>query len=1015
MAFERTVCFSSFRLDLPNQQLWGGAEPVRLRPKTFAVLRYLVEHAGRLVTRDDLVRAVWPDTRGAEKGPKRCILELRTALGDRADDPQFIETVGRLGYRLIAPLATTAPARSPETQGHSLGVPEPSTRPPVPNLVGRELQLAKLHRWLEETLSGQRRVVFVTGEPGIGKTSVVETFLHQVETGRRPRLEADDPWVGCGQCIEHYGEGEAYLPVLEALGPLAARPGNTVLLDLLRRYAPSWLAQLPSLVSEAELETLQHRMQGATPQRMLREIANVISALTARVPLILVIEDLHWSDYSTLDFLSSVTQGRDPARLLLIATYRSTDMASHHPLRPVTQELLSHGQARELPLAGITSTAVEQYLDTRFPQHLFPANFAPLLHLWTEGNPLFLVNLVEDLVAQELLSQKGGLWTLRIPAETIVARVPENSRRLIEKQMARLAPEIQPLLEAASIAGAEFAAELVASALGADAERIEERCEELARHELFLRRVGMEEWPDGTRTASYGFRHTVYQQLWSERVPTQRRQRFHLRIGERQEQSYGSRAGEIAAELAIHFGEGRDYRRAARYHHRAAENALQRSAHREAIDHLSKGLEMVVKLPETPERSQQELALQIVLGVPLTATMGYAAPEVEQAYSRALELSEQVRETSPIVQALLGLWVFYFVRAELDTARRLAERCLQQAQQGQTADFGFDAHNALGDTLLWLGELTSAREHLERGLSLRDPRRDRSYVFYDVTNPEVGCLSHLAWALWYLGYPDQALKRSDEALALARRLAHPYSLGYALNFAAALHCFRREARQTRERAETTLTLSGEQGFPLWLAMGTILRSWARVEQGEGEEGLPQIQQGLAAFQAIGAGLGRTAFLALLAESYGRAGQADEGLRVLTEALAVAERNGERLYEAEIHRLRGELTLHLKDGARSPGTGPHGKASPLKSQLSRTLGREVEGYFVKAIAVARAQQAKSWELRAAVSLSRLWRRQGRIAEAHALLSPLYGWFTEGFDTPDLREANNLLHELSQELR
>jgi predicted ATPase len=438
---------------------------------------------------------------------------------------------------------------------------------------------------------------------------------------------------------------------------------------------------------------------------------------------------------------------------------------------------------------------------------------------------------------------------------------------------------------------------------------------------------------------------------------------------------------------------------------------LQRSAHRETIDHLTKGLELLKTLPDTPERTQQELRLQIVLGVPLTATKGYAAPEVERVYTRALELCQQGRETSQTVQALLGLWVFYFVRAELQTAHRLGERCLHQAQNVQAADLLLDAHNTLGDTLFWLGELGSAREHLEQSLALHDPRRHHSYVFYDVTDPGVGSLCHLAWALWYLGYPDQALKRSHEALTLAQGLSHPYSLSFALNFAAALHCFCREERLTQERAEAAMTLSTEQGFPLWLAMGTILRGWALAEQGQGEEGMAQICEGLAAFQAIGAALGRSAFLALLAEACGKTGQAEEGLRVLAEALAVVDKNGERLYEAEIHRLKGELTLQKAARGWRLKTGPLAtQASSLKPQVSKEVEQEVVGYFLKAMEIAQRQQAKSLELRAAMSLSRLWQHQGKKDEAHQLLAEIYGWFTEGFDTKDLQEAKRLLGEL-----
>ena len=322
----------------------------------------------------------------------------------------------------------------------------------------------------------------------------------------------------------------------------------------------------------------------------------------------------------------------------------------------------------------------------------------------------------------------------------------------------------------------------------------------------------------------------------------------------------------------MHFDKGRDHERAVEYRYRAAQNALQRSAHREAIDHLMKGLQLVADLPDTAERRQRELTLQIVLGVPLTATKGYAAPEVERAYGRALELSEQVSETSQIAQALLGLWVFYALRADLQTAHRLAERSLRHIQRLHAADLALDAHNALGTILLWLGVPARARRHLEQGLALHHARQQRTSVLHDLTDPGVACLSNLSWALWHLGYPDQALKRSEEALTLARDLAQPYSLSYALNFRAALHCFRREERQTQEQAEATIAVCREQEFPFYLATGTILRSWALVQRSRGQEELSHMHQGLAAFQAIGAQLSRTAFLALLAESYGKSGR-----------------------------------------------------------------------------------------------------------------------------------------------
>lgn len=1034
MASTHLIFFQQFRLDLLNQQLWRGEEPIPLRAKTLAVLRYLIEHAGRLVTREELVKTVWPDISGAEQGPKRCILELRAALDDTARSPQFIETVGRRGYRFIASLSTTSPVSSAEFRVlSSPPQPTPSPQSLTPPLVGRETELAQLHYWLEKALSGERQVVFVAGEPGIGKTSLVETFLMEIEgwglgvgeQGTRgwglgispfppqhltpnPQSPIPNLWIGRGQCIEHYGEGEAYLPVLEALGQLAKGPERALLLDLLRRYAPSWLMQLPTLVTERELETLQRKLQGVTRQRMLREIAAALTALAAEIPVVLVLEDLHWSDYSTLDFLTALAQHRESARLLLIGTYRPVEMfANGHPLRTVTQELLSHGQAHELPLEGLTRAAVEGYLDTRFPQHAFPDRFANLLQLRTGGNPLFLVNLITDLVDQGLLTQDGHKWALRGALTVVEERVPDSSRHLIEKQIARLTPETQQLLEAASVAGAEFAAAAVAAALDGDEEKIEEQCEVLVRREQFLRRAGTDEWPDGTRTARYGFRHALYQQLWYERVPLQRRQRLHLRIGGRQEKAYGSRAAEFAAELAVHFERGREYQHAIHYLQQAGENAVRRSAQREAVTLLSRGLTLLQSLPDASERVQHELFLQVTLGASLVATKGYAAAEVEAAYIRALALCQQMGETPRLFPVLWGLWAVYAVRAQHRKALELGEQLFDVAQRQQDPAFLIQAHWAVAQPALFLGDFTRAQEHFTQALTLYDPQKHspaQSPVFRAGQDPGVNALAMGARIPWFLGYPDQALTRVYTALSLAEELRHPLSLGYALGAVGIIHHLRREGPGARERGEAAIALCREHGLLFYQALGLMWQGWGMTEQGEWEEGIALMQEGFATWRALGAEIGLTHYLTSLVEAYAKAGRIAEAKTVLAEAFSLVEKNDERFYEAELYRLKGELTLQ--------------KLSVVSNQLSATNPKsltpnpqlEAEACFLKAIEIARKQQAKSLELRAALSLSRLWQRQRKRQEAHRRLSAIYYWFTEGFETVDLHEAKILLETL-----
>ena len=992
-----TLSFPPFRVNLVNEQLWRGAELLPLRPKSFAVLRYLLTHAGQLVTKAALLQVIWPDTIGNAGLPKGCIRELRQVLGDKAETPRFIETVGRRGYRFIGKLTPEASGARGQDRGRHRAPLSAGEVSPLPPFVGRDAELERLRGWLERATHGQRHCGFVTGEPGIGKTALVDVFCRRVQREGRA-------WVGRGQCVEHYGAGEAYGPVLEALGRLGRDHGDR-LVPLLYHHAPTWLLQLPMLLRDADLEALQRRAAGTTQERMLRELTAALEVLTQEQPLILVLEDLQWSDVSTLDWLAAVAQRREPARLLLLGTYRPVDVIMrNHPLKAVKQELQLRRHCEEVPLRFLTAAEVSQYLTARFPRHRFPAALGPVLHHSTEGNPLFLVNVVDDFVTRGWIRTVEGQWAVQEPLAALAGSVPDSLRQLIEQQLERLAPEERRILEVASVAGAEFSTAAVALSLEADRERIEQECEGLARRGQWLHFSGLEPLPDGSVASRYGFTHGLYQQVVYERLAAAQRVRWHRRMGESGEQMYGAQGLESAAALAFHFEWGQDYERAVQYCGRAGQQALEQSAHHEARAHLTKGLALLQAWPATPARVQQELTLQLTLGAALQATLGYSAPEVEHAYARARALCEQTGDTPQLFPALWGLWVFAVARAELQTAQELSEQLLRLAHRTQDAVWLLEAHRALGETLLWRGKVIPARAALEQGLALYDPGQQQAYAaLYDLNDPRVLCLSRAALALGVLGYLDQALTRSAEALALAQQRTAPFSVAMAHNFTALVHYLRREEQAVQEHAEAAITLATEYGFRQWLAWGTVLRGWALATQagpsqspGQRAEGVAQLSQGLAAWQATGAGLGRPYHLALLAETYGEGGQREEGLAVLTEALATVTTSGERVAAAELYRLQGELLLQ-SSGPRREATG-------------RRVERAAEACFQQAIESARCQGAKWWELRATVSLARLWLQQGKATEARQRLAEIYSWFTEGLDTKGLQEARALLEEL-----
>ena len=990
-----------------------------LTSRAFAVLRCLVEHPRRLITKDDLLTTVWRDTIVSDAALASCIRDLRKALGDSSHRPRYIETVHRRGFRFIGPVAGQAMARSatgatvPGLGSEVERRQTPGSSPATPALVGRDVEFTRLHGRLARALTGQRQLVFVTGEPGIGKTAFVEAFLAQI--GEQAALR-----IGRGQCVEQYGAGEAYLPVLEALGRLGREAGGEYLVHVLRQQAPTWLAQLPGLLTDVDLEAVQRRVQGATRDRMLRELVEALDALTLDAPLVLLLEDLHWSDSATIDLLAMLARRREASRLLVLGTYRPADVAgTAHPLRRVKQELQVHGYCDEVPLEFLSVAAVSQYLAWRFPGHRLPPGLARVLHRNTDGNPLFLVNSIEYLMAQGQLREVDGRWELSGPLEAVARATPRTLWQIVEKQVDRLSADKQAMLAVAGVAGAEFSA-AVAIAGGIDLQDGEERCAALARSGQFLRATGVTEWPDGTVAGRYAFIHELYQQVLYARVSAGERAGLHLRTGESLERAYGQRAGEIAGELAMHFEHGRDFARAARYRRQAGENALRQHAYREAADHATRALESLRGFPDSPERMQQELALQVMLGAALTMTQGYAAPEVVRTYARARELCDQAQDTVQLCPALLGLGRFHNIRGEVQIARDVGTRLLTVAEATHDAAMRLAAHNALGIMAFYGGEFDSALAHLDRGTELYDPEQhspDRSPAFRVGHDPGVSCAVYAAWTLHLLGYPARAAARMREALALARSLDHPFSLAYACHFAAGFHQCRGERDAVQEMEDQASAYSTEHGFRLFPMMGAIHRGWVMSRQGRGEEGVALAREGLAALRAIGMELRRPGFLALLAQVCEEIDRPEEGLSAAVDALAAGERTGQRYWDAELHRLKGTLMLQAEtDQERGAGKrrarGDRSNAADLESSAPGTpVEREAASCFLAAIEIARRQGAKSFELRAATSLSRLWARRGRAREAHTVLSGIYDWFTEGFETADLSEAKSLLKELA----
>jgi predicted ATPase/DNA-binding winged helix-turn-helix (wHTH) protein len=575
---EKRIVFDPFCLDLTNECLWKGSQVIKLRPKAFALLGYLLRRPHQLLTKEELLNAVWPETFVGDAVLKMVIRQLRKALNDDPKDPRFIETTHRRGYRFIGQIAESRqfPAKGQELRLRN-AIPGATRRAPdfLQDLVGRDKDLSRMKGWLEKMLRGERQIVFVTGETGIGKTALVDKFAQSIAAGGTIR-------IGRGQCLEQFGTSEAYLPVLQAMGRLCREHEEVV--DKLRVLAPMWLLQMPALLSASDRELLGRDVFGATRERMLREMSDALEALTADRPLVLILEDLHWSDYSTLDLISYLATQRQSAHLLLIGTYQPVELiVSNHPLKAVKQELLAKRQCEELPLDYLDEKAIAEYLSIRFPNNRFPPDFAEVINDRTEGNPLFMINAVDYLVAKSLIGEQGGAWELVGEIEKVEVGVPDSIKQMIEKQLDHLDASLQQALEAASVAGVEFSMPAVAAGLGEDLLSVEARFDELTRNHQFIQTCGIQELPNGEAVNRYRFIHSLYKTVLYERVPASKRVQLHRRIAEHAEEQYGERASEIAAELAMHFERALNYQQAEKYLQQAADNEVRRFGYQEGV------------------------------------------------------------------------------------------------------------------------------------------------------------------------------------------------------------------------------------------------------------------------------------------------------------------------------------------------------------------------------------------------------------------------------------------------
>lgn len=842
------------------------------------------------MTKEELLDAIWPETHVSDGVLKVCIRELRQALGDTAQEASYIETLHRRGYRFVASVETDA--EEPEAE-------RPTTTP----LVGRTTERHELGERLARAMEGTRQIVFVTGTPGIGKTTLVDRFVEEVAASEDP------PWIARGQCVDHYGASEAYLPFLEALTRLGRGPAGPHVLGLLREHAPSWLLQLPGLLSTSERDTLRREHAGSGPERMLRELTVGLDAISAVRPLVLVLEDLHWSDHSTVELLSALARGRGRTRCLVVATLRPADaMAAEHPLPAVVRELRTRGLATELPLGPLDEDAVEAFLGERFASPI-ARELSPRLFERTEGHPLFLVHMVDHLVDSGALREESDGWQLEANLAQIEEGTPDSLRDALDAQLHRLDDAARRILATAALAGLEFSTPLVAAGLDEPVQEVERACATLARRGEFLKRLRERTWPDGTTAVRYAFGHALYRETLAQELEPSERTDLHRRIGTRLESAFSSDPGEVAAQLALHFEEGGDRDRAIRYLHLAGDRATSLHAYTAAVDLLNRALRLVED-GEEPGRSETELVLRASLGAPLLNLRGFGSTDVEKTYARALDLCQSLGETPQLFPVLMGLEAYYSSSGQLPRAFELAEQVMHLAERVDDRVMRLEGHHALGCDLLRLARVTDAEEHLEAAIALTRPEEANEAYRLTGHDPKTCCQTQLAVAKYYLGRPDEAVRLVDEALAWSQEIRLPFSLAQAYVAKAWVHLLRFEPNEGQPALENALRVSEDYDLLYWRAMATLLDAWAIGQQGRFEDARARAREGRALADGMGPRACESEYLVIDVGLAVAADPTETTLQSIDDAIQITTALSENLHRAELERQRGELLLRL---------------------------------------------------------------------------------------------------------
>jgi predicted ATPase len=844
--------------------------------------------------------------------------------------------------------------------------------------VGRASEREALRAALDMAAAGDGRLVCVSGEPGLGKTTLVEDFLTEATSGPAACL------VGRGRCSESLAGAEAYLPVLEALEGLV-RAGGDPVHRAMKVLAPTWFVQVAPLAASADssAERVADQARQASQERVKREARAFLQEVSRTRPVVLFIDDIHWADPATVDLLGYIARSFDGMRLLVIATYRVSELLlAGHPFAALKLELQGRGVATELPLQFLDRVDIERYLALEFADHCFPAAFTELIHSKTEGSPLFMVDVLAYLRDRAIIQRREDGWALAEDVPAIERQLPESIRSMIERKVQQLTEDERWLLRVASIQGYRFDAVVAAEAAGLEVTDVEDRLQVLDRVHSFVRLTAERELPDGVLTLRYQFVHVLYQNAFHASLTPARKVALSVAMARSLQRHHARQMGPAASRIALLFEQGRDFAEAARTFCAASQHAANLFAPKEAAALARRGLAALEHLPESPERADLELQLLVMIGIALLVTEGYASEGAKQSYTRAREICQQFGERQELFPILWGLWGYYLSIGRGEVSWDIATQLRTMAASGRAAD-RVRAAWALGTSAVFAGRPLEGIALLDEGLAhydQDDDRRDRYLYGHDAG---VTCRVFGAWGRCLIGRPDEALQQVDVACREAAALAHPQSLAFTYMFAGVVHQFRGDPERALARAEEAFQISDREGLPQFREWNRCMVGWAMHASGQTDEGIERAAQALDTMRAIGSLVAQPYYGGLLADMLLRSHQLDRALELSQEMIALVQRTGERVQLPELMRI---------------------KAAALAA-----LGRPADALPIarEAVAVAERQQSVLQELRCLLLLTRLQRGTPALDDVMRDLYSALMQIQGGLSTRDVIEGRTVL--------